>query len=808
VRPTAHLEPRTDLNLPIIVPSFLISEIILAGRNWLGVAVGLCLIALAVLAWAYARAGHVVWVRVLAGLLKATGILLLAALLVEPLFTGTRPRPGSNLFLVVADNSKSLQLADRGHAKSRGAAMKDTLSDQSSWLTRLAQDFDVRRYAFDSAPRPLKDFSEITLDGESSALRGTLAALGDRYRGQPIAGILLLTDGNATDLEGSEYDWKKLPPVYPVAVGSDSELVDVSVSRVSVTQTNFEASPVTITAEVAGQGIAGRKIVLRVLDESGKELERRTLAATTDGPPLAQRFLIKPEQPGISFYTVQASLEGEEDAKDGRTGGASTAEATLANNRRLATVDRGGGPFRVLYVCGRPNWEFKFLRRALDEDDELDLVGLVRIAKREPKFTFLGQRGERTNPLFRGFGNNADETAEQYDQPVLVRFGTEDQEELRGGFPQDADGLFRYHAIILDDVEAGFFKQDQLSLLQQFVSRRGGGLLMLGGKDSFAEGGYNRTPVGEMLPVYLDRHFTETDIPESFRLRLTREGLLQPWARLRANERDEAKRLESMPAFKAMNRVDSIKPGASILAEAEVTGEKANPALVVQTFGRGRVGALLLSDLWRWNLQRKDHKENDLDKAWRQTVRWLISDVPQPVEVETRRAAGGGSGVEIHIKARDKQFEPLDNAEVKLAVKAPDGKQIELVADSSDKSPGSYLATFSPRVAGAYRATISVTAADGSAIGERPAGWSIEPETEEFRTLAVNRPLLERLAKESGGEVIELKGLNSFVSGLPNRKIPLTESWTYPLWHQWQVFLLALVCLVGEWGLRRWKGLP
>jgi uncharacterized membrane protein len=780
----------------------LLAEIILAGRQWLGWSIGICLICLVVLIWAYARAGHVVWLRVLASLLKATAIVLLAALLVEPLFTGTRPRPGSNVFLVVADNSRSLQLSDRGHSKSRGAAMKDALSEQSSWLTRLAQDFDVRRYGFDAAPRPLKDFSEITLEGESSALRGSLVALGERYRGQPIAGILLLTDGNATDLDGGEYDWKQLPPIFPVAVGADSELVDVSVPRVSVTQTNFEASPVTITAEVAGQGIAGRKIALRVLDEGGKELERRTLALTSDSAPLAQRFLIKPEQPGISFYTVQASLEGEEEAKDGRT-----AEATLANNKRLATVDRGGGPYRVLYVGGRANWEFKFLRRALDEDDEIDLVGLLRIAKREPKFTFLSRSGERTNPLFRGFGNNADEAAEQYDQPVLIRLGTEDKDELLGGFPQDADALFRYHAIILDDVEAGFFKQDQLSLLQQFVSRRGGGMLMLGGKESFAEGGYNRTPVGEMLPVYLDRHLAEGNIPDHFRLRLTREGNLQPWVRLRNNEQDESKRLASMPAFRAMNRIDSIKPGASVLAEAEIDGGVVRPALVVQTFGSGRVGALLLSDLWRWSMQRKDQKENDLDKAWRQTVRWLVSDVPQPVEVETRRAAGG-AGVEIQVKARDKQFEPLDNAEVKLTVKSPDGKQIDVVAESSNKSPGSYQTTFSPRVAGAYRATVSVTAADGSAVGERETGWSIEPETEEFRTLTVNRPLLERIATASGGEVIDLASMDSFVSGLPNRKIPLTESWTYPLWHQWQVFMIALACLASEWGLRRWKGLP
>jgi len=782
----------------------ILGEIILGARHWALWAAGLSAVALVTLIWAYRQAGYAAWVRLFAGLLKATGIMLLAILLVEPLFTGTRPRPGSNLFLVVADNSKSLELADRGRLESRGAIMKQRLAEQSPWLTRLAQDFDVRRYAFDTTLRPVKDFSELTQDGQASAIRSSLVALAERFRGQPIAGILLLSDGNATDWDAGDLDWKSLPPVYPVVLGADSGLVDLSVSRVSVSQTNFEASPVTITAEIAGQEVAGKKAVVRVLDEEGKEMERRTAMMPTDGKPLAQRFLLKPERPGISFYTVQAALEGEEGATLGRT-----AEATLANNRRLATVDRGGGPYRVLYVGGRPNWEFKFLRRALDEDDELNLVGLLRIAKREPKFTFLSRSGERSNPLFRGFfpGKAGGEEAEQYDQPVLLRLGTEDKEELRGGFPQDAEELFRYHAVILDDIEAEFFKQDQLSLLQQFVSQRGGGLLMLGGKESFGDGGYLRTPVGEMLPVYLEKSVAPPPAA-GYRLRLTREGWLQPWARLRTNEQDEAKRLESMPAFKAVNRAGAIKPGASVVAEVEGEGGQPRPALVVQPFGRGRACALLITDLWRWNIRREDHKESDLDKAWRQMVRWLVADVPQPVEVETRAAEGAAGGFEILIRTRDPQFQPLDNAGVTLHVKTPDKREIELTAEASERGLGTYLASFAPRAAGAYRATVSVVGPDGSTVGERETGWSVEPETEEFRTLTANRPLLERLASETGGETLTADGLEAFVSSLPNRKIPIVESWTYPLWHQWQVFLLAITCLVGEWGLRRWRGLP
>src|SRR6185437_14707061 len=166
---------------------------------------------------------------------------------------------------------------------------------------------------------------------------------------------------------------------------------------------------------------------------------------------------------------------------------------------------QGGGPYRVLYASGRPNWEFKFLRRALADDEQVQLVGLVRIARRLPKFDFRNARTAATSPLFDGFDHPDTESAERFDQPVLVRLGTIDEAELRDGFPKAADELYRYHAVVLDDLEAGFFTQDQLALLRNFVSQRGGGLLMLGGPDSFADGKYDRTPVGELLPVYLNR---------------------------------------------------------------------------------------------------------------------------------------------------------------------------------------------------------------------------------------------------------------------------------------------------------------
>lgn len=783
-----------------------LSNLTLGAPQALWWAVLLVAAGLAALIWSSlsGRAGG--WQRAVGVGLKVLAFVLLGLCLVDPLFTSTRPRPGSNLFLVVADNSQSLQLSDQGSPKPRSRVMQEQLVDEAPWLVHLGQDFELRRYVFDSSLRSVKSFGEMKYDGEVSSLGSALSNLADRFQDRPVAGILLLTDGNATDALPTGTDLSRLPPIYPVPIGDAAGLIDVSVTQVAVSQTNFEAAPVTLTAQIEGQAVAGKEIIVRVLDESEKEIERHTVTDLEEGKSIAQRFLIRPEHPGVSFYTVQAFLKNEEQlpSKPGKT-----VEATLANNTRIATVDRGGGPYRVLYASGRPNWEFKFLRRALAEDDEVGLVGLVRIARREPKFTFLGQLGERTNPLFRGFGNQGDEQAEQYDQPVLIRLNTEDEHELFGGFPKNAEDLFRYQAVILDDLEAAFFTQDQLTLLQHFVSRRGGGLLMLGGKESFSGGKYQHTPVGEMLPVYIDRAVPADSSADEYALNLTRDGWLQPWVRLRTTETDEKARLAGMPEFKTLNQVSTIKPGASVLAQVTSSTGSQIPALVVQQFGRGRTAAMMIGDLWRWNLRRTDATQSDLERSWRQTVRWLVSDVPTRVEVETQRVEGGAiPSVKVVVRARDEKFEALDNATVNLRVTTPDQREIELVAESSDRAPGEYVAVFAPREPGAYRAQASVTSADGSEVGRRQTGWAVESKTEEFRRLSANRPVLEGLAESTEGEVVESDDLHSFVSSLSGRKVPITETWTWPLWHRWPVFLAAVVCLIGEWWLRRWKGLP
>jgi len=787
-----------------------LASLIFSGRDWLVPVLALAGFGLVVLIWSYARAEADRGLRAVCVLLKVLGFAALALCLLEPLWTGQRAKPGANLLAVVADNSQGMQIHDRGNSQSRGEFLRDVLVGKSAdWLSKLRENFEVRGYVFDSRLQPSTDFTELSFDGRASAIGSALTTLKERLGNRPVAGVVLLTDGNATDIAGELPDLKGLPPIYPVVIGREDAERDIALAHVTATQTSFEDAPVTIQADAIASGYADADVKAELLDSAGKVVGQQTVRVRQDGETLSFRFQLKPEQRGISFYRVRVGAQGEAgqftDAKN-------SAEATLANNTRVLAVDRGRGPFRILYVSGRPNWEFKFLNRALTEDDQVELMGLIRIAKREPKFDFRGRAGESSNPLFRGFGNQSKEEIQRYDQPVLIRLNTKDPDELVKGFPTTAEELFAYHAVIVDDLEAEFFTADQKSLVQKFVGERGGGFLMLGGAESFHEGGYLRTPIGDLLPVYLDR--APDDTPhENLRLGLTREGWLQSWARLRPTESEEKTRLAAMPGFDLLNEVRDLKPGASGIATVTDANGRALPAVAVQRFGHGRSAVVTVGDVWRWGF-RAPEMSTDMAKAWRQLTRWLVADVPHKVELAAQTKKGDANqAVELRVRVRDPKYLPLDNATVMLNVQpvlggVSNAPAIRLPAELSMTEPGLYIATFVPRETGGYHVEAVATNNVGAEAGRAVAGWTTDLAAEEFRSLKPNRALLETIAKQTGGEVVDMGSLGGFAARLPSLKAPVTEAWTMPLWHQPVVFLFALLCFIAEWGLRRRRGLP
>lgn len=753
----------------------------------------------------------------LAFVLKAIAIGLLLAALLEPMLAGEKARQQANYFAVLVDNSQSMKIESEAVADNQPPAWTKALDKEQEWQVRLGQDFQLRRYKFDHQLQSIHQFGELDWSGSGSQIADNLVELSQRYQGRPLAGILLFTDGNSTDDATYSERWKSAGiPIYPVQTRKLDSLRDINIKRVAVTQTDFEASPVTLLAQISANGLAGKDARLSLLNSKGDELRSATIKLPNDGELINHRFQFRPDGKGVQGFQVKAQLVEELQLNEGTR----STEATLLNNSRFAVVDRGMGPYRILYLAGRPNWEFKFIRRALDSDEELKLISLLRIARKEPKFSFRDSKVDSANPLFSGFEDIAEEDKEAYDEPVLIRLGVEQSDQLSKGFPKSAEELFEYHAIILDDIEHDFFTQEQLLLLRQFVSMRGGGLLMLGGQETLRGESLRNSPLGELLPVYPEDATagTSSDETQQWRWELTREGWLQPWLRLTDNEDAEKKLLSQRTGLGVVNTISGLKPGASVLVDTSDENGTRRPLMAAQKFGKGKSAAIMAGDLWRWAMHRESiDSEAPLMAAWRQTIRWLIADVPKRLQISVYRLGKTNSqtalstnplATTLRTSVYDSEFKPVENVQLTYTIHLPSGKQISLQGEPSETVVGAFETSLVSSEEGIFRVEVVALAEDGSEIGRGEAGWISEPSAEEFEQLLPNTAWLRQIASETKGEVIDADKLESFVKGLPERSAPVTESYVYPIWHEPWVILCAISLFCLEWGIRRKSGLP
>jgi len=269
-----------------------------------------------------------------------------------------------------------------------------------------------------------------------------------------------------------------------------------------------------------------------------------------------------------------------------------------------------------------------------------------------------------------------------------------------------------------------------------------------------------------------------------------------------------------MPGFFAVNQTFSIKPGASVLATIRSEDDgNGLPALAAQRFGEGRVGALMIGDLWRWGMRDEDTRK-DLERAWRQMMRWLVVDVRDRIEIV---AVPDAERMKLEVRVRDAAFQALDEAMVKIEITGPGGKKSALFAQPSLKEAGLFEAEFFPREPGAYRATATVSKQELSALASeakmaslletKATGWVHDPLAAEFAAVKPGREWMERVARESGGQVLSLADLPMLPEILKNIRVPIEETVTQPLWHAPGMLALVMGLLGAEWFLRRKGGM-
>ena len=675
-------------------------------------------------------------------------------LLWQPAILITQLNPQQNIIAVVVDDSRSMGITDSGSTRISQAVK----SLQGGVLTDLQKKFQTRLYKLDGDLTRINSLDELHASEPVTHIGGGIKQLADETAGLPIGAVVLLTDG-ADNSGGIDRDTvaalrSRRIPVHTVGFGEEQVPKDVEIDDVNIAPRALANSRLSARVSFHQRGYAGTKATLKVRD-GGKVLASQPVTLAADGAAQTENLLFNIGPAGTK--TLQFSLDplpGEENQ---------------ANNSVERLVGVESNTRRVLYVEGEPRWEYKFIRRAEDDDHSVQLVSMLRTTENK-----------------------------------IYRQGIDDPKELADGFPTKAEDLFKYQGLIIGSVEANYFTPAQQDLIQQFVDVRGGGALLLAGSSSLADGGWAASGMANLLPVVLPDH-KNTFHREPATAQLTPIGEDSIICRLDEDAARNDDHWKKLPYLMNYQDPGTPKPGAAVLADMTAAGKKM-PLLVTENYGRGRTAVLATEGTWRWQMNLpvgdRTHKE-----FWQQLLRWLVADTPGPVVASLPSPVLYDDGrVQFSAEVRDKNYQPLPNAQVEAHVLGPQGIAVAVPLTQDPNTPGVFQGEFTAEKPGSYTSEVVAKNGDQEVGRDVLAFERIDGVAESFHT-EQNRGLLEKLASETGGRYWRPADVSRLPSEISYSDAGITTRETKDLWDMPIIFLLVLGLVCTEWLLRRKWGI-
>ena len=693
-------------------------------------------------------------------------VAILVFILFQPTLVLTSVVPQRNFVGILIDDSQSMRITDEDGVARSDFVWSTFGSEGSELLTDLSEKFTLRFFRFSRDASRLNDMADLSYSGTSTDLGNALVRAQEELAGVPISGLVVISDG--ADNSGKALAESLLPlqaaniPVYTVGLGEEELSPDMQISRVQMPRIVLVGTSLVVDVIVSHRGYSGRTVQLMV-EDTGLLLASEDVTFERDGEPVVARVRIETEDAGPRLLRFRvAAQEGER---------------VTENNVRDVLVDVVNKAEKILYFEGEPRWEVKFLRRAVSHDENLQVVVLQRTA--ESKF---------------------------------LRLDVDDAEELAAGFPKTREELFRYRALILGSVEASFFTHDQLDMIVDFVSQRGGGLLVLGGRNAFAEGSYQGTHLAEALPIFMDDDLSTGAGPYFGELFITptRAGLTHPTTQLGEDNSEAVReRWESLPPPTTLNPITRLKPGATGLLTGGPEGDRDRQVvLAYHRYGRGKVMALPIQDSWIWQMHADISLEDQTHEIfWRQLLRWLTDGVPHQVGAQSElEVVEPGQPVKLAVEVGDSAYAEVNNANVVAMVHAPSGDSITVPLDWDVEQDGHYDGEFPTSGPGLYEVSVHATRA-GDTIGTAITYVNVAPSDDEYFDASMRGTTLRRIADQTGGLFYtpgSVANLPEDIS-LTGAGVTLTEE--RDLWDMPILLLLVLGLMAGEWGYRRKRGL-
>jgi uncharacterized membrane protein len=693
-------------------------------------------------------------------------VAILLMLLWQPAITIAELKPQQNIIVVLVDDSRSMAISEDGSTREAQAvtALKNGV------LASLNRTFQTRLYRVDSAPARIEKLDDLQPTAPSTRIGDSLKQLSEETSDLPVGAVVLLSDGddNSGGVSADAISALRARhiPVHTVGFGREHAAHDVELDEAQVAPRALADSRLAAKITLHQRGYAGSKINLTVRDVSGqaKILASRSITLGADGNLQTETLMFDIGGAGAKTLQIAATpLAGEENT---------------SNNTLTRLVNVGSDPRRILYIESEPRWEYKFIRQAEEEDRMVQIASIVRTSENK-----------------------------------YYRQGITDPKELAEGFPSRPEDLFLYQGIIIGSVEAGYFTRTQQDLIRQFVDRRGGGLLLLGGQFSLADGGWNASTLTDLMPTTLPTQtgtFHREADPRNGTTHTTSElapaGVDSIITRLVDDPSANAAKWKNLPYLMDYEDPGNPKPGAAVLANMITPEGRKLPLLITESFGHGRTAIMATGGSWRWQMS-SPLGDTAHDLFWQQLLRWLVSDTRGHVAASIpAQMLLDNSAVTLTAEVRDQQYNPAPDARVEAHILGPSGVSALVEMTPVPDNPGQFQAQWSAPKTGSYLTEVTAQRV-GKELGRDVLTFErMDGVAENFHT-EQNRELLEHLASQTGGQYWKPENLSKLAANIPFSEAGVTTRETKELWNLPLIFLALLLLRFSEWWLRRKWGI-
>ena len=659
-------------------------------------------------------------------------------------------------FLVALDTSASMTMAPAPDRSNRWAVAQSVL--RLPWTQALGAQCAVDIYPFAGeldAKRSLAESLALAPSGDNTRLRASLKKLTDRYKGQNICGLLVLSDGIDTREVNDDWASGKWPcPIYTVRLeepGIWKVEPDVRVDSVATPRRVVIGWDTELKATVSGQGTGGQAIDVQLYD-GNRLLQEAPVTIAADGGSRELTFrLSHPETGNFTYKIIIPPL-----ARETRTN-----DNTFAVSVQVIDTKN-----RLLYLEGIPRYESKFLVRALKRAKEITPICFIR-----------GPGGR-----FLSYGTRS-KSAPELNASILSKF----------------------KIIILGDLDADELGKERAQALVKFVET-GGSLVLLGGAKAWGKHGFAATPLATIMPI---KQTGTLALQEGrFNVGLTREGRSHP--AFLADDKQTP--WTEIPSVLSVFQGGAATPGAMTLI---ATDPDSQPVIIAQHYGQGKVIAILTDSLWRWQLN--PGQGNPYYQFWTRLLLWLspaegdLREYQLDLFADSERLFLGDT---IDLQARLGGTETLipQDTTVTCEIQGPDKRRLpftmagqEVMTTTGKKFPG-YGFRFTPTAPGLYKA-IALAQLNGKKIESTPYSFFIKPFTPESNPRPANVAVLKALTAASHGQFCEPAGINDVLTSIQVKTSEEERINIVSLWNILPIIICLMSLLALEWTYRKVKNM-